>query len=64
MQAIAMVIWLGTTPAQMQSVQAAQVTPAARYDLIRVEEQRVQAERTAEPRSKTRAGCSRGTLGF
>lgn len=55
MSAITMIIWLGTTPAQMQAVQAAQ--PAVyKQDLIRVEEQRaVTAERTAEPRAKGRA---------
>lgn len=55
MPAITMIIWLGTTPAQMQAVQAAQVT-TYRQDLIRVEEQRaVSAERTSELRAKGRA---------
>lgn len=55
MPAITMIIWLGTTPAQMQAVQAAQ--PAVyRHDIIRVEEQRATtAERATEPRAKTRA---------
>ncbi len=51
MQAIAMVIWLGFTPGQMQAVQAAQPT-VYRQDLIRVEERRFQAERTSEPRAQ------------
>lgn len=55
MPPIVMIIWLGTTPAQVQAVQAAQLTPAARYDLIRVEEQRDQIERANEPKAKTRA---------
>ena len=55
MHAVAMIIWLGTTPAQMQAVQAAQPT-VYKQDLIRVEEQRaMMAERTAEPRAKRRA---------
>lgn len=55
MEAITMIIFLGVTPAQMQAVQSAQVTPAARYDMIRAEEQRAtMAERTSEPRAKTR----------
>lgn len=54
MEAIAMVIWLGVTPGQMQAVQAAQ--PAVyKQDLIRVEEQRAEVERTGESRAKTRA---------
>lgn len=55
MPAITMIIWLGTTPAQVQAVQSAQTTPAARYDLIRVEEQRaLSVERASEPRAKMR----------
>lgn len=55
MSAITMIIWLGTTPAQMQAVQAAQAT-VYRQDLIRVEEQRATtAERPIEPRAKARA---------
>ncbi|GMV16719.1 MAG: hypothetical protein AMXMBFR56_49430 [Polyangiaceae bacterium] len=55
MPAITMIIFLGTTPAQVQAVQAAQPT-AYKQDLIRVEEQRAAtAERTSEPRPKTRA---------
>ncbi|MBK9000688.1 MAG: hypothetical protein IPM35_33625 [Myxococcales bacterium] len=55
MPAITMIIWLGTSPAQMQAVQAAQPT-VYRQDLIRVEEQRaITAVRTSEPRAKTRA---------
>lgn len=52
MEAIAMVIWLGVTPAQLQAVQAAQ--PAVyRQDLIRVQEQRaIMAERASEPRAQ------------
>lgn len=54
MPAVAMIIWLGVTPAEVQAVQSAQ--PAVyRQDLIRVQEQRAQAERTIEPRVKTRA---------
>ncbi|MBE7480639.1 MAG: hypothetical protein HS104_11740 [Polyangiaceae bacterium] len=56
MPAITMIIWLGTTPAQVQAVQAGQATPAIKYDMIRVEQQRaVTAERTSEPRAKARA---------
>lgn len=54
MQAIAMVIWLGVTPGQVQAVQAAQPT-VYRQDLIRVEEQRAEAERTSEQGAKTQA---------
>lgn len=55
MQAIAMVIWLGVTPGQVQAVQAAQ-PPVYKQDLIRVEEQRATtAEATGESRAKTRA---------
>lgn len=56
MHAVTMIVWLGTTPAQMQAVQSAQATPAARYDMIRVKEQRAtMTERTSEPRAKIRA---------
>ncbi len=56
MHAIAMIIYLGVSPAQMQAIQSAQVTPAVRYDLIRIEEQRAMtAERAREPSAKKRA---------
>lgn len=54
MDAIAMIIFLGITPGQMQAVQAAQPT-LYKQDLIRAEEQRAAAaERTGEPKAKAR----------
>lgn len=60
MPAITMIIWLGTTPAQVQAVQSAQPT-VYKQDLIRVEERRVQAGGTAEPKAKTQAALPSST---
>jgi hypothetical protein len=47
MEAIAMVIWLGVTPTQLQAVQSAQ-PGSYRQNLIRVQDQRAQAEHAIE----------------
>lgn len=50
MEAFAMVIWLGVTPTQLQAVQSAQPV-SYRQDLIRVQEQRAQADHAIETRA-------------